>query len=136
MYEDILMKRLKADDLQKKCSNENSRGKTFVSPETFRGGGGRAPWNLHLCAVKVFVLTSELTCPDCRKTFRSSRRLKLHARTHQPTREMYLCSWKECDRAYFDKHNLNAHMRMYHEGHRFSCGHEGCDRTFSSKVST
>ncbi|KAK2142905.1 hypothetical protein LSH36_899g00032 [Paralvinella palmiformis] len=81
-------------------------------------------WILYLVA---------FTCPVCDKTFARSAALEYHSRVHSDSREVFHCPRSGCTRVYFTLSNLNAHIRSYHNGQRFSCLHENCGKTFSSK---
>ncbi|VDI36371.1 Hypothetical predicted protein [Mytilus galloprovincialis] len=54
-------------------------------------------------------------------------------KSHCEEREVYTCPRPNCGRTYLEQKNLTAHIKSYHEGHRFSCQYEGCDRNFSTK---
>ncbi|CAG2241700.1 GTF3A [Mytilus edulis] len=75
-------------------------------------------------------------CTECDKTFTQKNALQQHLKSHCEEREVYTCPRPNCGRTYLEQKNLTAHIKSYHEGHRFSCQYEGCDRTFSTKVST
>ena len=77
---------------------------------------------------------SEHTCKTCGKTFPNAQ-YKAHIKRHKKERESFLCNYPGCHKAYFDKKNLDTHVRVYHEAARFECSHEGCNAKLVSKVS-
>jgi hypothetical protein len=77
---------------------------------------------------------SEHTCQTCHKSFPHHRILVRHMVIHEGTRTVFICPKEDCSRVYYEKRNLTAHIKSYHDGKRFLCSHVGCDRTYASKV--
>lgn len=72
-------------------------------------------------------------CTECDKTFTQKNALHQHMKSHCEEREVYTCPRPNCGRTYLEQRNLTAHIKSYHEGHRFCCEYEGCDRNFTTK---
>ncbi|XP_064637066.1 transcription factor IIIA-like isoform X2 [Lineus longissimus] len=76
---------------------------------------------------------SEHVCPTCHKSFPHRRILVRHMVIHEETRTVFVCPKEDCTRVYYEKRNLTAHLKSYHDGKRFSCSYEGCGRSYVSK---
>lgn len=74
-------------------------------------------------------------CDFCRKKFFSKHNLKHHFQIHKPKddRCVFQCSFENCPKFYFEKRNLQAHIRSKHEGKKFVCDMVGCGRALSTK---
>uniref|UniRef100_A0A336LE39 CSON007835 protein n=1 Tax=Culicoides sonorensis TaxID=179676 RepID=A0A336LE39_CULSO len=83
----------------------------------------------HTIESKVFE------CETCKKNFASQRNLNYHQKVHLEPEERltYQCPYEKCANFYFEKRNLNAHIRSKHEGRKFICGFEDCGREISTK---
>ncbi|XP_076446910.1 uncharacterized protein LOC143284141 [Babylonia areolata] len=75
----------------------------------------------------------EHRCEDCSKTFPKRYLLNNHLRSHHEEKSPLSCPYAECDRMYWDRRNLKAHIKRYHEEQRFSCEQQDCGKTFASK---
>ena len=70
--------------------------------------------------------SSEHSCSDCGKSFKSSQTLKAHMRNmHEGEKEDYVCG--HCDRAFTHKGSLKAHMKSAHTDMKHKCTE--CDYT-------
>jgi len=74
-------------------------------------------------------------CQKCEKSFKQKQWLKQHLLTHESVRNALVCTYEDCGREYLDQRNLNAHVRSYHLGKKFTCEQEDCNRTFATNVS-
>lgn len=103
---------------------------------------------LHICrnCGKIFPSYSDLIehyqeerknihfiCDYCNKIFSTKLRLRFHMEVHrdQDTRKSIHCPFSNCGNFYFDKRNLNAHIRSKHEGSKFMC--DFCGKVLSFK---
>ena len=77
---------------------------------------------------------TEHTCSVCSKTFPKRHFLNHHQRTHHEERVPLPCNYEGCDRVYWEKRNLTAHIKRYHNAQRFACDQPSCGKTFASKV--
>ena len=78
----------------------------------------------------------EHTCELCSKAFPKRHLLNNHKRSHHGQRSPLPCPQEGCGRQYWDKRNLRAHVKRYHEKQRFACHLPSCGKTFASKVRT
>lgn len=79
--------------------------------------------------------TVEHKCLVCEKLFHSKSNLKHHQKVHmnKDDRPILECPYDKCSKHYFEKKNLDAHIRSKHEGRKFICGYEDCRRPMSTK---
>ena len=82
----------------------------------------------------VYFLILEYKCPVCSKCFAQKQWLKEHSLVHSEKRPVFDCPYSDCQREYLSQRNLNAHIKSYHDKHRFECEESGCGRTFATKV--
>ncbi|EFA78572.1 hypothetical protein PPL_09224 [Heterostelium album PN500] len=64
-------------------------------------------------------------CPQCPKTFKTAKALRLHSATHVPIDERYNfpCTYEGCLRVYTKKSNLDSHIKQFHIGEEWICKH-------------
>ena len=61
--------------------------------------------------------------------------LKLHESTiHSGERSVFHCTYENCEREYLFEKNLKCHIKVDHEGQRFSCPVDGCNSVFKAKI--
>lgn len=70
-------------------------------------------------------------CGVCKQKFNGRYALTRHLKIH--TGERLPCTYENCSRSYTNKRNLNAHIRIDHEGTTFRC--EQCSKSFRYKGS-
>lgn len=73
-------------------------------------------------------------CRECDKTFANKTLLKQHTKSHEDTRKVYHCPHAMCKRNYYHERNLVNHVKGYHEGQRFPCPFEGCEKRLASRL--
>ena len=73
------------------------------------------------------------SCEECGRTFNKPRFLRRHMKTHSSQRPLYCCPRDGCQRSYLEPRNLYAHVRSFHDGHKFTC--DECQKQFTTKVS-
>jgi len=74
-------------------------------------------------------------CSVCFQKFKSNVALKLHESTvHSGERSVFLCTYENCEREYLFEKNLKCHIKVDHEGQRFSCPVDGCNSVFKAKI--
>ncbi|GIX99217.1 transcription factor IIIA [Caerostris extrusa] len=76
----------------------------------------------------------EYKCDTCGRLFSNSYALKLHCRIHDEIRMAYPCEVPNCVRYYFDKKNLQWHMRKYHAKRPFNCPKKNCYKAFKTEA--
>lgn len=69
-----------------------------------------------------------LLCQVCSKDFANQKRLSIHMKTHDSSRQLFEC--EICDRKYLDKFTLRDHMYT-HSGQKPYLCLLGCDKGFS-----
>lgn len=83
----------------------------------------------------VCILSEEVVCEVCQKTFKRKDYLKQHMKTHTEERSVCRCPREGCGRTYTTVFNLQSHILSFHEERRpFVCEHAGCGKTFAMKV--
>lgn len=71
-------------------------------------------------------------CPDCRRSFSSSRWEEHRATCPAINEKPYEC--KECGTSFKKNSNLEKHKRLVHRGEKnFACNEPGCGRLFGQK---
>ena len=91
---------------------------------------------IHSYSLKLHLESHNLTkesiknypCPDCEKTFKSSKRLYAHNRLVHQMQNILMCS--ECDYTCKTKSNLRTHMTRHSDERPFSCSY--CDLKFKT----
>ncbi|XP_022320589.2 transcription factor IIIA-like [Crassostrea virginica] len=71
------------------------------------------------------------SCEECGRTFNKPRFLRRHMKTHSSQRPLYCCPRDGCQRSYLEPRNLYAHVRSFHDGHKFTC--DECQKQFTTK---
>ncbi len=97
------------------------------------------------CA-KVFQLKQYLTlhqrgtcgghpCLHCNKSSKSLSKLKLHIQEVHEGQKPFVCSDRECGKAFSRKTNRDIHIRRIHEGEKpFACPETSCPKVFRYKM--
>ncbi|XP_045606837.1 transcription factor IIIA isoform X2 [Procambarus clarkii] len=71
-------------------------------------------------------------CDICSKSFQTLQQLKTHRLTHKNDKVPYYCPVATCDKYFYQKQNLKAHIAVKHDQSKiFECG--VCSRRLSSK---
>lgn len=154
-----------SDANKKKCKNKDRKyEKLFTCPncnEVFRKKirfkqhiakskcGKRTTVKTYSCEFceKQFVKWSELvvhrrvthppTCETCGLQFKTRSYYRAHMQNHKKieANEKFSCTYEGCNRTYFQKRNLTAHILSRHQGKKFPCTIEGCGKMLLSKRS-
>ncbi|KAI9033753.1 hypothetical protein CLU79DRAFT_830119 [Phycomyces nitens] len=89
-------------------------------------------WKLH---EHVLIHTGQrpfvCTHPGCDKTYRASKHLTVHARTHQDP--IYKCSYPGCSQAYSISHHLKRHELKHKDTFSIKCTWPECTAVFEKK---
>jgi len=73
-------------------------------------------------------------CEVCHQVFHTKHNWRTHAAVHADTRQVFHCPHAPaCKRTYYDKKNLQKHIRACHESDRFPCKYEGCTAKLFSR---
>lgn len=86
-----------------------------------------------MVAHRRIIHTLKFICVVCQGKFHSKTNLKVHEKIHSESREIFECDRENCPKYYYDKKNLQSHIKSKHEGKKFNCEIEGCDRQLSTK---
>lgn len=88
-----------------------------------------------LVAHRKIAHVGEYKCEICNKVFISQKNLNYHQKVHlnKEERDVFQCTYDKCANFYHEKRNLMAHIRSKHEGRKFICGFENCNREMSTK---
>ena len=81
--------------------------------------------------------TEDLKCSICSRKFKSKDNLKRHQSTEHgdgDKRSVFQCTYDNCSKEYLYEKNLKCHIRVDHEGQRFSCPTDGCNSLFRAKI--
>ncbi|KDP43419.1 hypothetical protein JCGZ_16706 [Jatropha curcas] len=92
--------------------------------------------NIQCLTAHIHSFHRYITCEIC-GTKQLKKNIKRHLRTHEATgvlKKRIKCHFKDCDRTFSNKTNLNQHVKAAHlEIRTFACGFPGCDMRFSYK---
>jgi uncharacterized Zn-finger protein len=70
-------------------------------------------------------------CDHCESPFAASSNLARHIQSvHNKIR--FVCTFQGCDKSYCYKHNLNNHIKSFHEGQEHRC--DQCGKVLSTKA--
>ena len=76
-------------------------------------------------------------CVECNKIYTSKGSYYYHKRcVHKPNvdlRIQYSCDWKDCNKTFKNKQNLNVHKSIHSGEKPFKCDINGCDKYFRVK---
>ncbi|TLD31437.1 hypothetical protein PspLS_01991 [Pyricularia sp. CBS 133598] len=118
------------------------------------GEAGRRTGFTTMGLLNAHMRTCHVDCMFCESRCASQWELERHIEMHHSgsttsDRKTVSCTWKNCDKKFTRKANLNVHIRMVHEGYRFVCGDfdlsevsdlaswdrvgDGCGNGFASK---
>ncbi|PKS10239.1 hypothetical protein jhhlp_001989 [Lomentospora prolificans] len=104
--------------------------------------------------LQAHMRNEHMNCIFCPFKCSSKYDLNKHIEVHHSgmtadDRKHIVCDWPGCDKKFTKRSNLNVHIRVAHEGHRFICGKvdltksdglekwsnaDGCGRDFASKA--
>jgi general transcription factor IIIA len=74
-------------------------------------------------------------CSICGLTVSTSKQLNIHSQIHQKERQVFACTWKDCDRSYTTVSNLQQHLKSFHlKVKPYNCTRPNCSATFAHKV--
>ncbi|XP_036318397.1 zinc finger protein 678 [Rhagoletis pomonella] len=72
-------------------------------------------------------------CEHCERVYNRPSELRKHiGAKHVDEEQKMIFKCQTCDLSYAYERNLRQHMRIAHDGKRFDCSVEGCERVFSS----
>ncbi|GAB6023397.1 hypothetical protein CHUAL_008186 [Chamberlinius hualienensis] len=73
-------------------------------------------------------------CTECKRLFKCKSNLRTHMKTHNESKQLFICPHEGCPRFFYYNKNLKHHISSTHEGKRHPCTYPGCGDEFKHKV--